>query len=112
MMRIMEVLFDLGLAIADWGSRLWGASEVVAAVREIETLVAQGEVGDLLVAHRQGDAEPVVEGGIDDLVAGEGAAAVGEGGMADLAAPAFDERDGDVFGLEGGHAGDDRPGGE
>ena len=46
-------------------------SEIEAAVREVEALVAEREVGDLLAAQRHGQAHPVVERRVDDLVRGE-----------------------------------------
>ncbi len=49
--------------------------EVVSAVGQVEALVAEREVGDLLVAQRHRQPGPVVERGIDDLVGGERAAA-------------------------------------
>src|SRR6266446_2523948 len=68
-------------------------SQVVTAVREIEALVAEWKVGDLLVAQRHLQTSPVVKGRIDDLVAREASLVVCDGGVADLAAPSFDERD-------------------
>ena len=67
--------------------------EVVTAVRQVEALVAQREVRDLLISQRQRQTHPVVEGGIDDLVAGETPLAIRQCNMADLAAPALDEAD-------------------
>src|SRR6266581_993053 len=77
------------------------ASQVVPAVREIEALVAEREVGDRLQPHRIRERRPVVEGRIDDLVAGEASALVGRRDVADLATPSLDERDGDCHRLEG-----------
>ena len=71
--------------------------QVVAAVRQVEALVAQRKVGNLLVAQRHRQAGPVVERRIDDLVAGEPPLGVGQRDVADLAAPAFDQRDGQVI---------------
>ena len=48
-------------------------SQVMAAVGQVEALVAEREVGDLLVAQRQRQSDPVVEGRIHDLVVGESA---------------------------------------
>src|SRR5262252_5752074 len=59
-------------------------SQVVPAVREIEALVAEREVGDLLVAQRELEAAPVVEGGIDDLVAREAPVPIRDRHVADL----------------------------
>src|SRR5260370_22446848 len=73
-------------------------SQVVPAVGEVEALVAEREVGDLLVAQRQREAGPVVEGGIDDLVGREAALTVGDAHVADLAAPALDERNAEEVG--------------
>ncbi len=50
-------------------------------------------------AQRQRQADPVVERRVDDLVAGEAALGVRQRDVADLAAPAFDERDREVVGL-------------
>src|SRR5229473_5124009 len=69
------------------------ASQVVTAIREVEALVAEREVGDLLIAQGHRQAGPVVERGVDDLVNGEAALRVGHGHVADLAAPALDQRD-------------------
>src|SRR5664279_3745651 len=57
-------------------------SQVVAAIGEVEALVAQREIRDLAAPHREGDPQPVVEGRIGDLVAREAA-----GRVRDLAAP-------------------------
>ena len=43
-------------------------SQIVAAVGEVEALVAEREIGDLLVPHGHREAEPVVERRIDDFV--------------------------------------------
>ena len=74
--------------------------EVVSAVREVEALVAEREIGDLLVSQGHRQPGPVVERGVDDLVAREPALAVGQGHVADLAAPAFHERNHQVIGLQ------------
>src|SRR5512138_2317911 len=70
-------------------------SQVEPAVGKVEALVAQGEVGDLLVAERHGEPLPVVEGGVGHLVPGEAAPVVGDGHVADLSAPPLGERHGD-----------------
>src|SRR5712692_1724412 len=68
-------------------------SQVVAAVGEVEALVAEREVRDLLVAQRHLQTDPVVKRRIDNLVICEAALFVGDGHVADLAAPALDQRD-------------------
>jgi hypothetical protein len=40
-----------------------GGSEVETAIGEVETLVADREIGDRLAAQRQREADPVVKGG-------------------------------------------------
>ena len=72
----------------------------MAAIGKVETLVAQGEIGDLLAAEGHAQAGPVVERGIDDLVAGEPPLSVGQGHVADLAPPAFNQRHREMLGLE------------
>ena len=64
-------------------------SQVMSAIRQIEALVAEREIGNLLVAEAVGQGGPVVEGGVDDLVARESALSVRDRDVADLAAPAF-----------------------
>src|SRR6266446_10744824 len=46
-------------------------SQVVSAVREVEALVAEGEIRDRLVAHGHREPHPVVERRVHDLVAPE-----------------------------------------
>src|SRR5207247_3027469 len=65
--------------------------EVMPTVRQVEALVAEREVGDLLTAQGHGEPHPIVEGGIDDLVAREMPLVVRRCDMADLSAPALDE---------------------
>src|SRR5204863_428562 len=67
--------------------------EVMPAVRQVEALVAERKVGDLLIAQGHGEPHPVVEGGIDDLVAREMSLVVRRRDMADLSAPTLDEAD-------------------
>src|SRR5450830_69326 len=67
-------------------------SQVVAAIGEVEALVAQREIRDLAAPHREGDPQPVVEGRIGDLVAREAAGRVRHRDVADFPAPAFRER--------------------
>ena len=67
-------------------------SQVVAAIRQIEALVAKRKIGNLLVSQRHRQPGPVVKRRIDDLVSCEAALGVGQRHMADLAAPALDER--------------------
>lgn len=43
-------------------------SQVVAAVRQIETFIAERKIGYLLIAHGQRQTEPVMKGRIDNLV--------------------------------------------
>src|SRR5207247_4058068 len=62
-------------------------------VRQVEALVAQRKVGDLLIAQSHGEPHPIVEGGIDDLVARETSPIVRRRDMADLSAPALDQAD-------------------
>ncbi len=44
-------------------------SQIVSAIGQVEAFVAQGEVGDFLVAQGVGQAAPVVERRVDNLVA-------------------------------------------
>src|SRR5665647_1812552 len=64
-------------------------SQVVAAIGEVEALVAQREIRDLAAPHREGDPQPVVEGRIGDLVAREAAGRVRHRDVADFPAPRF-----------------------
>ena len=75
-------------------------SKVVATVRKIEALVAEREIRNLLVPQRHCQPHPVVERGIDDLKLRELAAGVGQGHMGNLAAPAFDELNGQMVGFQ------------
>src|SRR5450759_1816260 len=86
-----------GIVRCPWCARARSAfnmgspSQVVAAVGEVETLVAERKVRDLAVAEREGEAEPVVEGRVGDLVAREAPGRVRDRDVADLPAPAFRE---------------------
>src|SRR5882724_3688168 len=82
------------------------------AVRQVEALVAQWEIGNLLIPQRQGQAGPVVERRIDDLVAGESALCIRQRDMANLAAPAFHKSDGQMVGPQRTHPGAEWPGRE
>src|SRR5260221_7446439 len=84
-------------------------SQVVPAVRQVKTLVAQGKVGNLLVAECQCQSVPVVEGRVDDLIASKSALVVRPRHMADLASPAFDKTDDQMVGLRGLHIRPDWP---
>ena len=59
----------------------------MAAIREAEAFVADWEVRDLLAAKRKGESEPIVEGGINDLVSDEAASVIGYGEMDEFASP-------------------------
>src|SRR5439155_22163796 len=80
---------------------------IMPTVRQVEALVAERKVGDLLTAQGHGEPHPVMEGGIDDLVARETSLVVRRRDMADLSAPALDEADDQRIRHErpGGHAG-------
>src|SRR2546428_6878866 len=69
----------------------------MSAIGEIETLIAQGEVRDLLVAQRQGQADPVMEGRVNDFVMSKSSLWVGQRCMTDFAAPAFHERNDQII---------------
>src|SRR5262245_16164416 len=84
-------------------------SQVEARVGEVEALVAQGEIRDLLLAQRERESEPVVEGRIDRLVATETPARIGEDHVTDLAAPALDKRDHCVLRTRALHGHEGRP---
>src|SRR5437773_4421117 len=73
--------------------------KVVSAVRQIETLVTEWEVGYLLVAQRHCQTEPVMEGRVHDLVAGETALAICERYMTYLASPTLNKTNNEVIGL-------------
>ena len=75
------------------------------AVGEVEALVDQGEVRDLLAAQGQGEAEPVVEGRVHQLVAAEAALAVGHRQMQHLAPPALHQGDAEAVRGEGAQGG-------
>src|SRR5512144_950317 len=77
------------------------ASQIVPRVRQVEALVAEREVGDLAVAERHREAEPVVERRVLHLVVLEAAAGVGGDDVGDLAAPALDEGHDEPVRLEG-----------
>ena len=63
------------------------------AVRQVEALVAQGEIRNLLVSQRKGQARPVVERRIDDFVSFKFSVGVGQRDVTQLPAPALDHRD-------------------
>src|SRR4030095_5782958 len=86
------------------------SSEVEAAVREIEALVAERTVGDLLAAHREREPAPVVERRIHDLVSGNAPRLVGAHHVADLSAPSLDQRNRQVVGCERSTVRSQRPG--
>src|SRR6516164_4424147 len=90
-------------------SGLQATSQIMAAVRQIEALVAEVEIRYLLVAQGQGQSAPVVERGVHDLVACKPAVSVGQGDVADFPAPAFHERDDAVVGFERARWLADRP---
>src|SRR5262245_53483858 len=72
--------------------------QVVAAVGEVEALVAQWGVGNLLIAEGHHQTDPVVERRIDNLVVSEVAASVGNSHVANPAAPTFDQGDNERIG--------------
>src|ERR1019366_1662864 len=74
--------------------------QVVSAVRQVKAFVTQREIRDLLIPQGQRQSVPVVEGRVHDFVASEAAFTVRERNMTDLAAPALNEADGKVVGLE------------
>src|SRR6266545_2415062 len=69
------------------------ASEIEAAVREVEAFIADRKIRDGGPAQCEPQAGPVVERRVGDLVAPEAPGRAGERDVANLAAPAFDERD-------------------
>src|SRR5262249_7273741 len=72
----------------------------MSAIRQVEALVAQREIGYLLIAQRQSQAGPIEERRINDFVAGEPAVRIRHGHVADLPSPAFDERHNKVIRLQ------------
>src|SRR5258708_39201554 len=74
--------------------------EVMAAVRKVEALIAERKVGDLAAAQGEGQAEPVVKGGIGDLVTRQTSGTVSDGHVADLPPPPLGQRDDDGVGLQ------------
>ena len=64
----------------------------MSAVRKVETLVADWEIGNLVVADGKGKAKPVVERRVFNLVMQQVALCVGDCAVANLAAPAFNKR--------------------
>ena len=62
----------------------------MAAVREVETLVADREVGDAFAAHGERQRQPVVEARVLDAGGGDAALGVGQENVAGLAAPSLD----------------------
>ena len=78
----------------------------MSAIGQVETFIADGEIGDFLIPERHSQTEPVMEGRIDDFASAELSILIGDGTAAVIAAPCF--RDGDcegVFAEFGGHAG-------
>src|SRR5579875_2900679 len=66
-------------------------SQIMAAIRQIEALVAQREIGNLLVAQRHGQTWPVVKRRVHDFVTREFSCRIGQCHVADFAAPTFHE---------------------
>jgi hypothetical protein len=75
-------------------------SKVVACVGEIETLVAEGEVGNLLPAQSERQSRPIMEGRVYDLVGREAAKLVGHRHVADLSTPSLHQSDANVPGFQ------------
>jgi hypothetical protein len=74
-------------------------SQVVAGIGEIKALVAQRKVRDAVFAHREGEAVPVVKGGVFDFYLRNPAVGVGAKDVGDFAAMTLGEGDGErVFG--------------
>jgi len=61
-------------------------------ITEVKTLVTDGEIGDLIVSHGQGQRNPIVYGGVFYFVVTQRALLVGNGTMADLTTPTFGKR--------------------
>ena len=76
----------------------------MTTVGKIKALIAQREIGYLLVPEGVGQPKPVVKRRIDHLVVGEPAQLVGQGDVTDLTAPAFDQRHHQAVGRQLGHA--------
>ena len=75
--------------------------QVVPAVGEVEALVAQREVGDLLVSQRHRQARSSCgTTGRRPCSAAKRPCGIGQADVADLAAPALDERDDQMLGLQ------------
>src|ERR1035441_3323222 len=83
-------------------------SQVEAAVRKVEALVADWKIGYGLPAEREGKPRPVVKRRIDDLVAAESAVRAGQGGVAHFAPPSLDQGDRQGFGGGRGYFRPDR----
>src|SRR5208282_1686338 len=73
-------------------------SQVEPAVGKIEALVADGKIGNGRAAQSQRETSPIVERRIHYLIAAEAAGSIAQGGMANFAAPAFDQGDGQRVG--------------
>jgi hypothetical protein len=58
-------------------------------IRKIKALVADRKVGYFIVPYRQRQCQPVVEGGILDLVMNQLPLRTGDGTMTDLTTPSF-----------------------
>ena len=67
-------------------------SQVVSAVGQVETLVAEWKIGYLLVAQRHRQSHPVVKRRVDNFVTQKFSDAVGNGYVANFASPAFGQR--------------------
>ena len=68
------------------------ALQIVSAIGEIETFVAEGKVRDLLIAQRHSQAHPIVKRGIDDLIERKAALGIRPRDMTDFATPTLDQR--------------------
>ena len=72
----------------------------MSAIGQVEAFVAQGKIRNLLVAERAGQAEPVVERWIDDLIKSEPASFIGCRHMTDLPSPPLGQGDGQSVRLQ------------
>ena len=73
----------------------------MAAVREVETLVADREVGDPFAAHGERQRQPVVEARVLDAGGGDAALGVGQENVAGLAAPSLNQSERERRGASG-----------
>ena len=64
----------------------------MTAIRQVETFVAEREIGDLLIPQRQRQPHPVVERRIYNFVMRKFSRSIGNGHMTNFAAPAFGQR--------------------